>query len=137
MDVAERSNCLNRTSAARFRGRLEANSSTASANRFVRCSRSFSIELSTSYFLLSTSYFLLPTSYFLLPTFYFLLSTFYFLLSTSYFLLSTSLQTSAQRGFKRGISDRYLKIIPARAKAMPIRGRNIRGCDTSRESHPR
>src|SRR5437667_11307065 len=89
MDVAERSNCLNRTSAARFRGRLEANSSTASANRFVRCSRSFSIELSTSYFLLSTSYFLLPTFYFLLPTFYFLLSTFYFLLSTSYFLLPT------------------------------------------------
>src|SRR5438552_16770890 len=67
MDVAERSNCLNRTSAARFRGRLEANSSTASANRFVRCSRSFSIDR----FLLSTFYFLLPTSYFLLPTFYF------------------------------------------------------------------
>src|SRR6266567_4196349 len=67
MDVAERSNCFTRTSAARFRGRLEANSSTASANRFVRCSRSFSIDR----FLLSNFYFLLPTSYFLLPTFYF------------------------------------------------------------------
>src|SRR5213593_4649057 len=100
MDVAERSNCFTRTSAARFRGRLEANSRTASANRFVRCSRSFSIDLLP----LSNFYFLLPTSYFLLPTFY--------------FLLSTSLQTSAQRVFKRGISDRYLKIIAARAKAI-------------------
>src|SRR5439155_7062553 len=64
MDVAERSSCLVRMSAARFRGRLEANSSTASANRFVRCSRSFSIDR----FLLSNFYFLLSTS---LQTFYF------------------------------------------------------------------
>src|SRR5437899_3384603 len=92
MDVAERSNCFTRTSAARFRGRLEANSSTASANRFVRCSRSFSIDR----FLLSNFYFLLPTSYFLLPTSYFLLPTSYFLLPTSYFssdIGPTSLQT--------------------------------------------
>src|SRR5207247_11145322 len=38
-------------------------------------------------------------------SFYFLLPTSYFLLSTS---TSTSLQTSAQRVFKRGRSERYL-----------------------------
>src|SRR5207249_10744532 len=93
MDVAERSNCLTSTSAARFRGRLEANSSTASANRFDRCSRSFSIDgllLSTFYFLLYTFYLLLSTSYFLLPTSYFILPTSYILIHTSYFLLPTA-----------------------------------------------
>src|SRR5205823_6425848 len=74
MDVAERSNCLNRTSAARFRGRLEVNSRTASANRFVRCSRSFSIDLlplpryrsliiSTFYFLLLAASHIGPTRF--------------------------------------------------------------------------